>query len=206
MQRWKTTKGQRRGGGGGCITLESSSGSRDPCSSQRRRCWALRWAQRSRHQRGMQTRQSSPAVSLWGLQAPVCWLHFTCRLRVAQPRLLLGRKATSPRLTSPGHVCWLPKGWQGGPCPGKLAKFAYGAGKPPAELEHGGATTPSRWAGMQGGGTWGPPPPQGAKSTGQLSPPALLNCCSQQLKQTHLGFYPHPNSPESQVSCRLLLL
>lgn len=116
---------------GGYISPKSGSGSRDPCSSHRRESRALRWVQRSHHQHRMQTRRSSPAVSPWGLQTPFSWLYFIRRLQVAQPRLLLGRKAMSLCLTSPSHACWLPNGRRGGLCPGKLAKFAYGEGENP---------------------------------------------------------------------------
>lgn len=128
----RKTKGQRRGQG--VVAASAAAGARTLAPATGQSPGLLAGPNVSHRQHQMQTRRSSPAVSLRGLQTPLSWLFFTRRLQAARPRLLLGRKAIFLRLTSPGPARWLPNGWREGPCLGKLAKFAYGEGEPPPQL------------------------------------------------------------------------
>lgn len=169
VRRWRQAKRQRRawgdlsasGAAAGARTLAAGTGQSPGLSAGRNAPvagigWKHAGAARQFHFRAC--RHPSPG----------CTSPASCEF--ARPRLLLGRKVMFLRLTSPGRARWLPNGWRGGPCPGRLAKFAYGEGEPLAEQEHVGAMTPSRRAGpglgCSGGGRRGPLP-WGAESTGQ---------------------------------------
>ena len=140
VQRQRKTKGQRRGRGViSASGAAAGAGTLAPAAGQ---------------SPGLSAGHNAPVAGIGCKHTRAAQqLHFgACRHPPPGCELLglaccLAEKRCFLRLTSPGRARRLPNGWRGGPCPGKLTKFAYGEGEPPAEQEHVGATTPSRRAG-----------------------------------------------------------